>query len=267
MTVLTIPPSARPLGWSSRLRPLLVLAATALVFTLNTLANALPINGKTTGGVSDSFPVFFVPAGYVFAIWGVIYLGLLAYTLYQLRPAALGDATLRALAPWYVVSGLANSGWILAWHYTQFPLSLALMLVLLLSLIVIYRMLAQETQVTSGRWWAVHLPFSIYLGWICVATIANATVVLYDAGWSGFGIAPATWGAIMVVVATVLGLLFSALRGDVAVIAVFIWALAGIAVKFSATPIMFYTAAAGAALLALSLLVTVPARIKRQTNG
>ena len=209
MTTFANQPLTRPQGGSAWLRPILVLLATVVVFTVNTLANTLPINGQTTGGVSDSFPVFFVPAGYVFAIWGVIYFGLLAYTIYQIRPSVQGETTLRALAPWYLVTAAANSGWIVAWHYNQFPLSLAIMLVLLVALVMIYRLLAQEHTVAPGRWWALHLPFSIYLGWICVATIANTTVVLYNAGWDGFGLSGPVWGAIMVAVATLLGLLFS----------------------------------------------------------
>lgn len=264
MNAVSVPQSntqapAREGRW---LMPILVILATVITLTVNGLANALPINGQTTGDISDSFQVFFVPAAYVFAIWGLIYVGLIGYSIYQARPRFHNDAVLRDIAPWYIVTAAANSAWIFAWHYNQFPLSMVLMLVLLASLIVIYRRLARQEPASWQELWAVHIPFRIYLGWISVATIANATVMLDNAGWNGFGLSELTWGVIMVLVAGALGLLVSLLKADIAYVLVFVWALAGIAVRFSDTPAMLITAGAMAVLLAASLFYTVPRRAR-----
>lgn len=232
-----------------------VVIATVATIIVNALANTLPLNGQETGDVSDRFSVYFVPAPYVFSIWGVIYFGLLAYTVYQALPSRRDNAKLRAVAPWYLLTAFANIAWIFAWHYNQFALSLVFMLVLLGSLIVIYRRLAAEPPATRTEFWSLHIPFSIYLGWISVATIANATSLLDYVGWNGFGISEALWGAIMLVIATVLGLFFALRRADIAYVAVLVWAFAGIAVRHSATSLVAVTAAVAAAVLVAALVV------------
>jgi hypothetical protein len=157
----------------------LVVISTLAVIVVNGLANALPINNQTTGAISDRFEVYFVPAGYVFSIWGLIYLGLLGYTIYQLLPGQQYNKRLERIAPWYIISSLANIAWILLWHYEVFPLTVAVMLILLVTLIVIYLTLnVGPSEVSPGERWLVRVPFSIYLGWISVATIANITAVL-----------------------------------------------------------------------------------------
>jgi hypothetical protein len=240
----------------------LVSLATAATILVNFLATGLPINGQTTGDVTRRFEVFFIPAGYAFSIWSVIYVGLFAYSVYLSLAIARkrGADTALDIAPWYVVTAAANCCWLLAWHYNQFPLSMLLMVVLLVSLIVIYRMLAVRPASSRLEWWAVHIPFRVYLGWISVATIANATITLDDAGWNGFGLAEPTWGLIMVVAATVLGLTMSALFADVAYVAVLVWALVAVAVRLNETTSIFVAALVGAVALVLSLVVTVARR-------
>jgi hypothetical protein len=247
-------------GSSGILRPLLVTLATIGTITINILAASLPLNNIDTGAISDQFDVYFVPAGYVFAIWGVIYIGWIAYTVYQWLPQQRESELLKSIAPWYILSAVANSTWLFAWHYLRFSLSLVIIIVLLLSLIQVYRLLAAKPPTSRGAFWALHLPFSVYLAWASVATIANATSVLSLTEWNGGALGPATWGAIMVGVATLLGLAFSYYRADIGFVAVFIWALVGIAYKHSDTPIMLWSAAVGALLLALSLFFTVPNR-------
>ncbi|MCK0177454.1 TspO/MBR family protein [Mycolicibacterium sp. F2034L] len=238
-----------------------IAAALATVATLvvNGLANSLPINGQTTGDVTRRFEVYFVPAGYVFSIWSLIYLGLIAYTGYLIRDAVRGGAdsgTARAIAPWYLLTALANCSWLFAWHHNLFPLSMVLMIVLLGTLIVIYRLQAARPPVSRLELWTVHIPFRVYLGWISVATIANATITLDAAGWSGFGLSEPTWGAIMVVVATALGLTMSLVHRDMAYALVLIWALIGIAVRLSETAPVLVTSLAGAVVLVVSVLVS-----------
>lgn len=236
------------------MRQILVIVAVISTIIVNGLANALPINGMQTGDISDRFDVFFVPAGYVFSIWGLIYLGLIGYAIYQGLPRQATNPVLRAIGYPFIISSLANITWIFLWHYEQFPLTIIAMLTLLATLIVIYRTLAAMPGSSRVETWLVRIPFSIYLGWITVATIANVTSVLDYLGWNGGPISPALWAVIMVVVATVVGVGFSLLRHDIAYVAVLIWAFGGIAVKHSDTTIVMSAALIGAAILLLSLL-------------
>ncbi len=236
-----------------------VVAATIFALTLNILATTLPLNGQTTGEISDKFPVYFVPAGYVFSIWGVIYIGWIAYNIYQAGAAKRNNPLLASIAPWYILSGLANGLWIVAWHYNQFVISLGIMLVLLVSLIMVYAKLAAQPPVSRVAAWALYLPFSVYLAWVSVATIANATSTFYDLGWTAEASGP-MWAAIMIGVGTVLALAFSWLRADIGFVAVFVWAFVGIYVKHSDTPLVAWTALAAAVVLVISLLISVPRR-------
>ncbi len=221
-------PSTAPVavGGKDMLRQFAVIFVTILTITVNALANILPINGMQTGDISDSYPVLFTPAGYVFSIWGVIYLGLIAYTVFQALPAQRGNPQMRAIGWIYVVSGLANSLWIFLWHYLAFGWSVLVILVLLVSLALIYaRLWPVRSQVSRGERWTTHVPFSIYLGWASVATVANVSVWLYDLGWNGGFLAPEWWTVIMLAVASVLGLLFGLRLHDAAYVLVLVWAL------------------------------------------
>jgi hypothetical protein len=236
-------------------RQILVVIATTATILVNGLANALPINGKGTGEISDSFEVFFVPAGYVFSIWGLIYLFLVGYTIYQALPSQRENPALQKIGYIYVGSAVANIAWIFLWHYEIFPLTLVFMLIILGCLIAIYlRLDIGRVQVSTAEKWLVHLPFSIYLGWITVATIANVTSVLDDLGWSGWGISPEIWAILMLLAGVVISGLMSFTRADVAYSLVLIWAYIGIAAKFPDVT-MLAAAAIGSALLIGFLLV------------
>jgi hypothetical protein len=224
-----------------------------LALAVNILANALPLNGQNTGEISDRFKVFFVPAGYVFAIWGVVYLGWIAFTVYQALPSQRANPRLRRLGYLFALSNLLNAAWLFCWHYNLFGLSVLVMLGLLGLLILSYLALnVQEAPASSLEKWCVDYPFSTYLGWISVATIANITDYLYIIGWNGFGIPPQAWAVIMLAVASALGLVMALRRQDACYLLVFVWAFAGIAVKQAGAPTVAYSAWA-AALLALLL--------------
>lgn len=243
-------------GMGDYLRQFAVIVATLATIAVNGLATGLPLNGQSTGEISDRFPSLFTPAGYVFSIWGVIYLGLLAYMVFQALPSQRTNARLRAIGWFYVLSGVANSVWIFLWHYNQFALSLVVMLVLLASLILIYQRLSPwRVSVAADERWTTHTPFSIYLGWITVATVANAATVLLDSGWNGWLLPPVGWAIAMISIATLIGLLFAMIKRDVAYVAVLVWAFIGIAVKQSATPPVLYTAAVGAIVLVVAAAV------------
>ena len=220
--------------------PVLLLNVGTLGLTLvvNGLANVLPLNGRTTGAVSDSFTAnLFVPAAYVFSIWGLIYVALTAFVGYQFTPGGRRSESVQRVGLWFAVTGLANSLWIVLWHYGVFPGTMALMLVLLVSLCVIVGRLGtpREASTTADRWF-VYLPFSIYLGWISVATIANACIFFLDLGWDGAPLAAWTWAVLLLGVATALGAWFIARRGDLAYGAVLIWAFVGIALRQAQVP-------------------------------
>lgn len=237
-------------------RQVSVVVTLLAMIAVNAMASAIPINGQTTGEISDRFEVFFVPAGYVFSIWGLIYLGLMAYAVYQALPAQASNSDLRNIGYIFVLSSLANIAWILLWHYEVFPASVIVMLVLLACLIAIYlRLDIGRTKVSSAMKWLVHVPFSIYLGWITVATIANITSVLYFLEWNGWGISPEAWTLIMLAAAVVIGAAVSLTRGDVAYAAVLIWAFAGIAVKHEDTTIVATAAWLAAAITAAFMLI------------
>jgi benzodiazapine receptor len=236
---------------------------TLLVLVVNGLANALPLNGQNTGAISDKFKVFFVPAGYVFAIWGVIYIGLIAFAVYQALPSQRANPFLRHVGYWYALSCLANSAWIFLWHYEVFVVTLVAMFTLLASLIVIYLRLGIGRYRFHGiGQWAVQVPFSIYLGWITVATIANVSDVLYYVNWNGFGIAPEVWAALMIYVAGILTMVVAAVRSDAAFALVIAWAAAGIAVKQATTPLVAINAWILTVVAALAVVWSLYARIR-----
>lgn len=251
-------------------RQISVVVTILITLVVNGLANSLPLNGQNTGQISDRFHVYFVPAGYVFSIWGLIYIGLIAYAIYQALPSQRENPRLRATGWWIALGGLANSVWIFLWHYNQFPLTLVAMLVLLATLIVTYlRLGIGRTAITSGEKWAVHLPFSIYLGWITVATVANITDVLDFLKWNRFGIAPEIWMSIMLVAVLAIAVLMNFTRRDVAYAAVLLWALAGISVKQASVPAVviptWITFGLVALTLAVAFFVHKPGQAKKVT--
>ncbi len=246
------------------LRQVAVVVSIALTLVVNVLANALPLNGLNTGQISDSFQVYFVPAGYVFAIWGLIYIGLGAFAVFQAMPAQRQNPRMRASGWWVVLSGLANSAWIFLWHYQQFPLTLLVMLALLGSLIAVYQnMRIRRERVSTLETWMAHVPFSIYLGWITVATAANATSLLDYLKWDGFGIAPEIWMGIVLAAVLAITVAMLATRRDVAYTLVILWALAGIGVKHAAVSAVVIPTWITFGLVALALAAALVLRQPR----
>lgn len=225
------------------LRQLLVILSLAGVIVINGLANSLPLNGLQTGEISDRFAVYFVPAGYVFSIWGLIYLALIGYAVFQALPAQRANPRLQAIGYWFVLSCIANVVWLFLWHYEQFAWTLFAMLALLGCLIMIYlRLDTGRRRATSAERWLVEVPFSIYLGWITVATIANVTQLLYYLGWSGWGLPPESWFVLVLAAALVIAGMMAYTRRDVAYLLVLIWAFVGIAIKHAAVPLVAISA-------------------------
>jgi len=215
-----------------------VVCVLAVIGTIagNALANSIPFNGQTTGEISNRFDVLFVPSGYVFGIWGLIYLSWLFFAVFQFLPSQKANPRLRRIIYPFALSCVANVGWLLMWHYEQFFLSVLVMLTLLALLILIYmRLGVGKVQVGLSERLCVHLPFSLYLAWISVATIANITIFLNHVGWSGWGVPEPAWANILIAVAATLGIFACLQRRDFAFVAVLIWAFVGIADKQAGT--------------------------------
>jgi len=202
-----------------------VTVSVVAMFIVNALANILPINGVTTGALSDAIPIYFVPAGYAFSIWGLIYAGLVIYIISMFTNFTKED---KAIYPWVITSSLANIAWIFLWHYRLIYLSVIAMVIILASLIAISLILHKSKKVSIFK----TLPFDIYLGWISVASIANIAAALYTANWDRFGISPEVWSAIMIVVSTGLAV-YSIFKKTYSYSLVILWAIIGILVKFS----------------------------------
>ena len=203
---------------------------------VNGLANALPLNNRTTGELSDQYPNLFVPAGLTFSIWGLIYILLAIFVIYQLIIVIKKDSQqssfIERIGLLFFVSSVVNIGWIFAWHYEMVPLSLVLMLVLLGCLIAIYlRLNIGKTASTNTEKYLVHLPFSVYLGWITIATIANVTALLVDVGWNTFGLGEQFWAVAVIAVGIAIALSVLFTRKDIFYCLVVDWALLGILIK------------------------------------
>ena len=214
------------------------LASFAAVLVVNALASTVGLNGHLTGALSDAIPNLFVPAGITFSVWGVIYLFLLLFSVGQARGlfARSTDAphATRRIGWLFVLSCVGNIGWLLLWHWEQVGWSVLAMLVILGSLIAIHeRLSVGRAPATLAERWLFRVPFSIYLGWITVATIANITAFLVTSGWNGFGLQPELWTVAVIVVAALLTAVMLASRRNVAYALVVLWALAGIALKRS----------------------------------
>ncbi len=222
----------------------------AAVVVVNALANILPLNDVTTAELSDSYPNYFVPAGYVFSIWGVIYLLLLGFTVRQLRRGGADADALRKIGWLFMMSNVFNVVWIFLWHWRHVALSLVAMLGLLASLIGIYlRLDIGRAQVSRDQRIYYHLPFSVYLGWITVAPIANVVAFLVSSGWESYGTTAAYWTVLVIAVAVALTLVNLWTRGDVAYSLVIVWALSGIVYKQMAEPLIPYAAGLGALVI------------------
>lgn len=199
------------------------------VIVVNALANILPINGLNTGELSDMYPNLFVPTGLTFSIWSVIYLFLLFYIVYTAFNTKNNvNNFVRSL---FIFSSLLNITWILLWHYIQIFLSVVVMILLLITLIMIYNKIRKSTNMDFKYKTFVMVPFSLYLGWISVATIANITTLLVSIKWNGWGVSPEIWTSIVILVVVALTMINQIIHKDIVYSLVILWALLGILIK------------------------------------
>ena len=232
------------------------IAAFIVTLAVNGLAGTTVLNGRTTAQVSDLYSNPFTPAGYVFAIWAVIYTLLLVFVVYQALPKQKDKPFQKQIGALFILSSVFNVVWLFLWQYDYIALSVVVMFALLATLVAIYlRLGIGKSSAPLSEKLAVHLPFSVYLGWITVASIANVAAALVSLGWSGFGLSAETWAIGAMVVALIVTLIVVAFRRDIAYSLVLVWALAGIAVKQNIYPSIVFTAelAIAAILIALAL--------------
>lgn len=201
------------------------------VVVVNTLAGSTTLlNNRNTADVSALYPSLITPAGFTFAIWGIIYALLFVFAVFQFLPGHRQDAFHIQVGYLFSLSSVFNIMWLFLWQYDYIVESVVLMFALLASLIAIYlRLRIGKSKVPLGEKLAVHLPFSVYLGWITIASIANAASALVSVNWDGFGISEATWAVFVLAIALIITLAVLATRRDVAYGLVIIWALLGIA--------------------------------------
>ena len=239
------------------IRQITIIIATAITIVVNLFSSF--ITGKSVAAISDRFPVPVTPAGWAFSVWGIIYIGLIAYAIYQALPAQRANPRLRRIGYLYVLGCAANVAWLFLWVNEQITLSLIAILVLLLSLIALYlRANMNRSNIDRVERWCVNIPFGIYMGWITVATIVNVTVVLYNLGWNGLGISPEIWTTLLLIVGTVIALGVGITRVDIAYMATVIWAYSAILVKNIPIPMIAITASVMIAILLLAIvLITI----------
>lgn len=236
---------------------------TLLMITVNILANALPINGMNTGQLSALYPNEFVPAGFTFSIWLVIYIFITGACIYQL--SGIRDphkrTSVQHMGLLFALTNILNAGWILAWHYRHVALSVVIMISLLLTLLTIHLRLPipDSNKTIQNKLW-IQSTFSIYLGWIMTATVANITAWLVDLGWNGSPLTQQAWAIIMIIIAGLLALMMLFNRNNTLIALVAAWSIGGIIARQRAANgfnSIAMTGAIACSVLMLAILVKV----------
>lgn len=244
-------------------KPAVLKWADILAFVLTVAVNSLAggttiLGGKLTSEISDSNPTLVTPAGYVFSVWGVIYVLLGIFVIYQavINQSERGFA--RRIGWLFVLSSVLNICWLFLWQFEYLALSVVLMFLLLATLIAIYlRLGIGKSTVSMREKLAVHVPFSVYLGWITIASIADVAVTLVYLGWDRFGISAETWAILIIAVALAITLLVVVTRRDIAYGLVVVWALLGIAAKQSSNQNIVLVSETSALVVAITLVASV----------
>jgi len=227
------------------------------VIVVNAIAGSTKLlNGQNTADVSAAYSTLVTPAGFTFSIWGVIYVLLFGFILFQLLPRHRQDSFNSQVGYLFILSSIFNIAWLFLWQYDYIVTSVPMILALLASLIAIYlRLHVGRSQVSLGEKLSVRLPFSVYLGWITIASIADAAAALVSLNWNGFGVSPIVWALLVIVVVLMITLTVLGTRRDVAYGLVVVWALVGIAAGQGGHPDVVAAAEGGAILAGIAVAV------------
>ncbi|GAB2571308.1 tryptophan-rich sensory protein [Spirosoma areae] len=260
---------------NDKLRQVMVVLSIVAMIALNYLSNAGMFGGKTNGEISDKYHTLITPAGYAFSIWGLIFLGLLAFAVYQALPAQQTTPRFRAIGWWVVLNAVCNGIWSPLFNNERIGIALLVILVMLFSLVVIEQRLLEkphvpliptdrdatlpESATSATQTWLARIPFSIYFGWLTVATILNTAVFLKATEFSLMELSEQTWATAILIVGLLVGaIVFNRFR-SVAYILVFAWAYAAIAVEqegYGQIPLVAGAGAIVAVLLAITGLIS-----------
>jgi hypothetical protein len=235
------------------IRQISTFIAILAAFGMNIWANVDPPNGLTIGAISQNIfkNVLITPASYAFAIWGLIYLGLIAFAVYQALPAQKSDALLSKIGYKLAIASVAQIIWVICFLDRQYGASMMAMICILCPLMAAYWSLPFKTPISRWQRWLIKFPISIYLAWISVATIVNGAIALEASDWSGWGISPILWTVIMLLTAGLITHFVVLPRLDFVYAGVFVWAAMAIAIKNSEIILISGTAIG----LSISLLV------------
>jgi hypothetical protein len=249
------------------LRSYLTLITIIATFAVNAWSNIRPINGESIGEISNTTfaDVLITPANYAFVIWGLIYLGLIAFGVYQLLPRQRDRSNLDPVRNALILSSLAQIIWVFLFLFRNFWGSLAAMVVILGALL--YGYVQRPTLPFRRERWFVQRPLSLYLGWISVATIVNGAIAFYSAGWTELGLGMPTWTVIMLAIATVLGGYMAIVQQDAVFSGVFVWALTAIAIRQSDTRPVQLAAIIGAGLLIIGMGIAQLLLLRRDSSS
>lgn len=219
---------------STVIRQIVTLISILAAFGMNVVANVNPPNGLSIGAISNQFfgDILITPADYAFAIWGIIYLGLISLGIYQVLPAQKNNSLLRQIGYKIAIASWSQIAWVICFVYRQYTLSFLAMLGILFPLIAAYLCLP-FSRITKGQKWLVRIPISIYLSWITLATILNGAITLKSWEWNGWGLSGVTWTIIMLLIAALITHLVTIPRLDYTYAMVFIWGVIAIALKNS----------------------------------
>lgn len=245
------------------IRQIGIAVITGVLVTTFAVGNIFQYYGMTNLNSSNKLSIYFLPARYTFSIWGVIFLGLMAYTIFQALPAQKENPVLQKIGWWYIAGTMALMGWMFSIRYNNIYITTTMMFLVLITLLIIYNKLDIGIgPVTPAIRYLVHLPFSIYLGWITMASIGNVSIFLINSGWNGFGIDAKIWAVVMMVVTIVIAELTAFNRQDLAYLAVFVWSFIGLAVNNSGVSPVFEAACVSAGIVIVITMVTLIARTR-----
>ncbi|HEX8369917.1 MAG TPA: TspO/MBR family protein [Pyrinomonadaceae bacterium] len=235
---------------TEKIRQMLVIFATVGVIIINYLAGTGSINNTTPGEVSDKYPTLITPAAYAFSIWGLIYLGMILFGVYQALPSQTTNPHFLRTRTIYIAGCVANCAWIYFWLHERILIATAVIFILLAALVFINLNLKGANSMLET--WLVRVPFGIYFGWVTVASILNAAVALIFTGVEASNTTATVWACVLIAAAATLGVLIRWKLSLAAYALTVAWALTAIAVKQSGRTLIVSLCAFGVIALLIA---------------